>query len=529
MLLVAAIVSATIRVDQVGYPANAPKIALVWVRASARTPRAESRGHMEEAFEVLRDNGIIFTGKLSPPVVDRDSGDRVGLADFSAVRTPGEYTLRFGEDTATVVFANDPYASLLRLTTRAYTGQRCGTAVDLGDGYAHPTCHLESAFHSSSGRSGPAHIAGGWHDAGDYGRYVVNSGISTGTLLWACELFHLDMLDEVRWNVEWMLSMQDTDGGVWHKETSEVFPPFVAPQDDHSVQYVIGKGSCATGDFAAVMAIAARLYHRDDLLVAARRAFAWLHAHPNVTFRNPPGVLTGEYGDRDCSDERLWAAAELWRTDGDKDAHAYFVEHAQQAVRDVGPPDWQHVGALAAWSFAFASASDERISAAIRQRTIESANDIVRRANANAYRIPLYPKEYVWGSNAVAANYGLELLIANEFHHDPEYVNATLDIIHYLLGRNSFSLSWVTGTGTNPVMHPHHRPSATDGIEAPWPGLLAGGPNRNRQDPVLRKLPRDLPPARNYVDDQESYASNEVAINWNAPFVFILAGTQATK
>jgi endoglucanase len=133
-------------------------------------------------------------------------------------------------------------------------------------------------------------------------------------------------------------------------------------------------------------------------------------------------------------------------------------------------------------------------------------------------------RDYIWGSNAVAANYGVLLLVADRFKPDPRYRNAAQDNIHYLLGRNTFSLSWVTQVGENAFRHPHHRPSGGDGIDAPWPGLLAGGPNRSKQDPAMRAKLGDLPPAKMYLDDQESYATNEVAINWNAPLVFVLAG-----
>ena len=139
------------------------------------------------------------------------------------------------------------------------------------------------------------------------------------------------------------------------------------------------------------------------------------------------------------------------------------------------------------------------------------------------YRISLTAKDYVWGSNAVAANYGVQLLVANAMKADPRYVQAALDNLHYLLGRNTFSLSWVTQVGANPFRHPHHRPSGADNNPEPWPGLLAGGPNGHKQDPAMEKLP-DLPPARMYLDEQDSYATNEVAINWNAPLVFLLAG-----
>jgi endoglucanase len=191
---------------------------------------------------------------------------------------------------------------------------------------------------------------------------VVNSGISTGTLLWTWEIFGdrlkqvklnipesgngtPDILNEIRWNLDWMLSMQDDDGGVWHKQTSERFCDFILPEKDTLISYVIGTGkepyksSCATGDFAAVMAIAARAYrpfdaaYAEKCLRAARQAWNWLEKYPDVTFRNPPGVSTGGYGDGDCADEHLWAAAELWRTTGDQPTSAIFWSTSAHSAR----------------------------------------------------------------------------------------------------------------------------------------------------------------------------------------------------
>jgi endoglucanase len=130
--------------------------------------------------------------------------------------------------------------------------------------------------------------------------------------------------------------------------------------------------------------------------------------------------------------------------------------------------------------------------------------------------------DYYWGSNGVAAGYGMYLLIASQFAPDPSFTSAARDNLHYLLGRNTFSLSWVTKVGENPFQHPHHRPSVATG-EA-WPGLLSGGPNAGREDAVLAALPKDLPPAKVYADQMASYASNEIAINWQAALVFLLAG-----
>ncbi|HEU5163209.1 MAG TPA: glycoside hydrolase family 9 protein [Thermoanaerobaculia bacterium] len=538
-----------IRADQVGYPAGAAKVAVVVA------PEAE-----RFAVHRIADGEKVFEGELTAATRDQLSGDTVRSADFSSVREPGSYEVRVpGIGTSWPVrIAETPYRDLLWLTMRSYYGQRCGTAVDLGGGYAHPACHLQGAFHRSSGQVGPAPSHHGWHDAGDYGRYVVNSGIATGTLLWAYELFPRplaaldlaipeskdptpDVLDEVRWNLEWMLSMQDRDGGVWPKQTSAQFPSFVAPHEDGSTSFVIGSGeppfksSCATADLAAVAAIAARVYRPWDEKFAIRahsaalRAWGWLEKHPNATFSNPGGIGTGAYGDSNCLDERLWAAAEIWRTTGDAGAHAFFLARADAAIRAINsddPPGWKNVGALAAWAYVLGGKGDEGLSKAIANRSVAAADAIAVRAAGNGWHSPLVEENFVWGSNGVAANYAMQLLVADAIRPKDEYRSAALDIVHYLLGRNPAGISYVTGAGPQSVRHPHHRPSGADAIDEPWPGLLAGGPDARRRDPLLRKLPRDTPPAKLYLDDEGSFASNEVAINWNAPLVFALAGLE---
>jgi len=545
-----------IKVDQAGYLPHAPKLALV----VSNSPSAD--------FAVRRaaDGSVAFQGKLAAPVADAESGDRVQAADFTKLTERGTYYLDVAGVGRSWDFAIGPdvFSRAYYLAMRSFYGQRCGTAVDLGPefpGYAYSACHLKGAYHASSGRTGPQTPVKGWNDAGDYGRYVVNSGITTGTLLWTWELFGArigkvklnlpesgngtpDILNEIRWNLDWMLSMQDQDGGVWQKQASEGFGGFIMPDKDTSVSYVIGTGkepyksSCATADFAAVMAIAGRVYQPFDAAYAgkcfqaARQAWIWLDKYPNVTFRNPSGVVTGEYADGNCGDERLWASAELWRTTGEDLYHRYFLTHYgeyRETVRTVPGEGWAHVAPLGLWTYVLGKGKDAAAVAAIRQDSVRAADQFVERSGRNGYRIGMIAEDYVWGSNGVAANYGVQLLVANAIRRDPRYVRAALDHLHYLLGRNTFSLSWVTQVGANPYRHPHHRPSGADGKPEPWPGLLSGGPNRGRQDPVLRKLPADLAPAKVYVDDQGSWASNEVAINWNAALVFVLAGVLPEK
>jgi endoglucanase len=276
------------------------------------------------------------------------------------------------------------------------------------------------------------------------------------------------------------------------------------------------KTSCATADFAAVMAIAARLYrsfdpsYADRVLHAAEAAWRWVEQNPNVIFHNPPGITTGEYGDADCGDERLWAAAELFRTTGNENYSQYFLQHYREylnTIRAVGPPSWSMVGPLALWTYVLGDGKDAAAVAAIRQQSSEAADRIAERASHNAYRIS-------------------QLLVADRLHPDPRYVHAAWDNLHYILGRNAFSLSWVTHVGEHAFQHPHHRPSGADEIGEPWPGLMSGGPNPGREDPVMKRLVSpDVPRAKAYLDETGAYACNEVAINWNAPLVFTLAAS----
>lgn len=537
--------TAKIYCNQIGFQPQARKVATV-VSSGAN------------AFQVrsAASGAVIQHASLSLPQYDLASGDSIQTADFSTLQAPGSYVLASDNGLRSGEFrvGAEIYREPLWLTMRAFYGQRCGCNVDLGHGYEHPTCHREGAFHPTSGRSGKFANHGGWHDAGDYGRYIVNSGISTGTLLWAWEFYapalHSldlripesggktpDFLAEIQWNLNWMLALQDADGGVWQKQASEQFCPFVMPQDDLAISYVIGTGfppyksTCATADLAAVAAIAARCYAACDpafaqsCLVAARKAWKWCVRNPNVLFKNPAGIGTGEYGDSSCHDEFAWASAELWRTTGESDYERAFLASLPQpiAAMTIHAPSWNNLTAMACWTYALA----ERNSAAsvvlpIEQATLKSAEQMVRRGAANGYGNTLSLDDYIWGSNGVAANHSLLLLVADRIHPDRSFRDAAVANLDYVLGRNCFGLSWITHLGSNPFMNPHHRPSVADHIAAPWPGLMSGGPNAHPADPVARLLPR-LPPMRSYIDDHGAYSCNEVAINWNAPLVFALA------
>ncbi|HET6177667.1 MAG TPA: glycoside hydrolase family 9 protein [Candidatus Sulfotelmatobacter sp.] len=538
--------SAPIVMNQLGYLPDATKLITVRAPSAKLLVRAVSGG------------AVVLQDKPGAAREDLASGDRVQICDISSVRQPGMYVLETdGGKSAPFEIGKDVYRRALWLTMRSYYGQRCGCGVDLGDGYSHPVCHLSAEFHRTSGKSGAYKNHGGWHDAGDYGRYVVNSGISTGTLLWAWEMCNgavrklglkipesggkiPDFLAEIRWNLDWMLSLQDADGGVWHKQTSENFCGFIMPQDDHSISYVIGTGSTpykstgATADLAAVAAIAARCYGPfDDAYAkscadAARRAFSWASKNPNVTFENPEGVRTGGYGDNDCRDEILWAAAELWRTTGEEEYRKAFEAGIGYLKTESGlrvkTPGWNDLSAMALWTYALAErkGGSSELLAQIRDGSSRAAEALVRNSRENGYGNTMSISDYGWGSNGVAGNQSLQLIVADRLQKNDAFRQTAAENLHYLLGRNCWDLSWVTQLGRRAFEHPHHRPSAADNIAAPWPGLVSGGPNGHPADRVGAALPKG-PPMKMYKDDEGAYSLNEIAINWNAPLVFLLA------
>jgi endoglucanase len=535
-------------VDQMGYRPDSRKTVFVTRYSESFTVRNATTGR------------IFYRGSLTAAM---DSDPATGMAvyrgDFSSFANAGRWFIvtDAGDSSFTFRIDDTVYAPVLRAALKGFYFQRCGTALNAkyAGVYAHPVCHAADAtFHATAESTGAADVSGGWHDAGDYGKYAVNAGISAGTLLMAYEYFPRkfgaddvgipesgngipDILDEARWELAWLLKMQHPGGGVFSKVTKERFEGFTMPQDDTSppLRCIYQLSSCATGDFAAVMGRAAREYRQfdkafaDTCLNRARAAWKWLQEHPSIVpsggFRNPPGTSTGEYGDGRDADERLWAAVELYETTGERAFHAAYVRGAPSSGYLRGLSSWGEVGPLASLTYALSthSSANRSIRAEARQSLKAQCQYLVEmKRGRSGFYSALLATEYGWGSNSVAMNAAVVLLLGFREFGTPTYESAAADQLHYVLGANALGRSFVTGFGLRPPLHIHHRPSGSDGIVDPVPGLLAGGPNRNREDAVLATIfPAGTPGALCYVDSLASYASNEIAINWNAPLVFV--------
>jgi len=333
----------------------------------------------------------------------------------------------------------------------------------------------------------------------------------------------------VRWNLDWMLTMQDpADGGVYHKLTTLQFSGTVMPAVDRATRYVMMKTVTASYDFAGVMAQAALQYsrlgkHEDAgrFYDAAKAAFAWAEKNPGEYYVQPDDVGTGTYADNNSDDERIWAAVALAQVQGDTS----YLRIAGESSWTASVPWWGGVAALGAYEATMHKAQlGETLATGAQAAVLTSAKELLTASQASGYGIAT--KNFVWGSNSQVANEGIQLLYGYYLTGEAAYLQAAQAHLDYLLGRNPLAMSYVTGFGSKSPLHPHHRPSEADKVTAPVPGMLVGGPHGGGDDvgtstwscPEYRV---DGRPARSYIDDDCSYATNEVAINWNAPLAYL--------
>jgi endoglucanase len=555
LLAAAAGQAADIKVNQVGFLPASQKLAVVPASDAARFAVVDATTG-KQVYEGALDSGATWDA----------SGETVRLADFSSLRTAGTYRIRVAAlpESAPFSIGADAYRDLDAAAIRSYYLARASTALPAryAGVYARAAGHPDSQVLVHASAASPGRPAGtvisspkGWYDAGDYNKYVVNSGITTYTLLAAYEHFpgwfdklHVnlpesgnglpDVLNEALWNLDWMASMQDPDdGGVYHKLTNKQFDPMVMPSEANTPRYVVQKTTAAALDFAAVMAAAGRVMARFDsqapgrsarYLAAAQAAWRWALTHPAVTYRQPADIATGGYGDEQLDDEFSWAAAELLASTG-KDEYRARALQAGPAGNHV--PGWSDVRALGWMTLASHRTQLPEGAAMARERIVGLADQLVARWSVSPYRVSMARSDFVWGSNAVVLNQAMMLVQAYQLDHKPDYLNAAQSALDYVLGRNALAMSFVTGFGTVSPLHPHHRPSEADGIAAPVPGWLVGGPNPGQQDRqgCTKASYRSKLPALSYLDDVCSYASNEVAINWNAPLVYVAAALESLQ
>ena len=527
------------------------------------------------------------------------SGKERKVFDFSEITEPGTYTVKAGDESMNFTIDEHAYAELADEALLGFYHQRSGMDLDpaIAGQWARKGGHPDTevlihASAASESRPEGTIISSpkGWYDAGDYNKYVVNSGYSMGLMAEAFLMFpdvhdwdsledyfeycrntqdiYNPLFEELLYNEEWMWTMQDPeDGGVYHKLTTPNFEGFITPTECHQQRYVVQKSVTAALDFAGALCsmaelngmawfgddINARIYkHRYD---KAEAAYAWAKAHPDAFYNQwevnatyDPDITTGAYGDISADDEFFWAASSLYlatkKAEYLEDVMKYFPERFDLMtwgyVAPLGIFDWlQYEKFMKAEKVHYTGESyydDAEDIYKYKEYTItEQEQEIIDRCKAmlleycdaaildgerscynSAYGNK--PEDFRWGCASSFCDQAICFLYAYDITGDGKYLVNAHRNVNYILGQNATGYCYVTGFGKKSPMFPHSRLCHSDGIEEPIPGLLVGGPNPGHQDSAEVTYASTYPD-ESYEDVMPSYASNEIAINWNASLV----------
>lgn len=554
-----------IRYNHVGYAPDAAKFFFV----NPDELKKFTQENVEKLrFRIVDESGSVLhmdsfrEGSFNHQGLCDYSGEHLWTGDFSVVNKPCSCSIQICECkeccegiVPKVVFETEKFEigtewieCQLKANIKSFYFQRCG--VELEEKYAgkwaRPASHLDDniGFHPMMNREGTWNAHGGWYDAGDYGKYIVNGGVSVGTMLLACRLcegrvksiseggtFELPygLKDEVRFELDFFMRMQDTDGGVFFKVTPEHWDSFVSPADSDKLQkrMVLGKSTTSTLNFAGALAIASGVYRKDDAafadkcLDASERAYRWALDNPQVEWpHNTEG--SGGYGDEYYGDEFFWTRAALYCEKKDPALRPLLVEDMKNNGPKLGL-DWRDTQNFG-WLLLALQDFDLELQKQARESLEGTAWEIIRLQKEDAYGLSI--RKFIWGSNGEVSNHAFTLAVVNTWRQ--EINGESLDYwcreqLNFVYGRNPVNRSFVIGSAWSSPKRPHHRISHGDGVKEPIPGLLVGGINSDRQDGHRAPHYSSDLPGHSYTDERCSFASNETAINWNAPLTAVLA------
>jgi len=590
-LLLAAAASAApppanpVHMNQLGFLPGAPQRAIVDDPSPAPLP-----------WRLLDASGkVLETSQTAVFGDDPQSGEHVHRIDVSAPTGTG-YRIEVGGRTSRPFAVSPDLYDRLRGDSLNYFYQtRAGIPIEAryagGAEWARPAGHLPERAACLSGTDAQGNawpacdtvrdVTGGWYDAGDQGKYVVNGGIALWTLLNLYErqqALHRpsafgdrtgrvpetgngvdDLLDEARWELEFFLRMQvpdgtrvrvpvgvkrsraglafteiDAGGMAWHKVGDEHWTALPTPPHlDRERRILFPPSTGATLNLAATTAQCARIWRSIDpafagrCLAAAERAFAAAKRNPEV-YAIAAFTGSGGYGDPDLSDEVYWAAAELFVTTGKPEYRAAL--EASPWFRTAVAPEygWPKTATPGTISLVLVpNALPAAEKARLRRSLIAAADAFLADEDRTGYRIPYAPPGWPWGSTSSILNRAIVLALAADFTHEARYRAGVVDAMDFILGRNPLDRAFVTGTGARPMENPHHRfwtRQLDPSQPGPPPGVISGGPNSTAMgDPVASQLKGRCAPQTCWADDARAFTVNEVAINWNAPLVWVSA------
>lgn len=543
---------------------------------------------------------VVYSGKSTPYGFDTDSGDDVHILDFSDFDEVGtDYYIETDNGDMSHTFEisdGNLYTNMLYDSLKYFYHNRSGIDIEekyvLGSQWARAAGHNPDKATTENISTGSSwdytedytlDVTGGWYDAGDHGKYVVNGGISVWTMQNQYERVlannseysvmyddgamsipesgngYPDILDEARFQLEWMHKVVVPDdskyaGMAFHKVHDETWTGLaIAPADDEQPRIIKPPTTAATLNVSAVSAQGYRLWKdldsnfADECLEIAKKSYEAAKKNPSRYAPLDESVGGGAYGDDDVTDEFYWAASELYIATGEEkyytdmksSEHFLKVPTILSGGEDsdtVGSFNWGNTSALGNLSL---SITDNELSSSdlndIKDNIISAADFYIELEESQGYGIPLEQctlfnldaKGYPWGSNSFVVNSAIVMAYANDFTEDEKYLNGVSTAMDYIMGRNPMDYSYVTGYGSHYAEYPHHRFWSYQ-VDENFPkapsGILVGGPNSGMQDPWVKGAGWKLgskEPQLCYLDHIEAWSVNECTINWNSPLAWV--------
>lgn len=496
-------------------------------------------------YLVDAERGIsVYAGRLSRPCYDRESGDTVRLADFSDYNVKGRFFIRAGYRRSDVFEISDnPYKSLRNDIIHGIYLNRCGfdfysDAIEARQDkkYLRRSCHTDSIFHN--GRN--IDVSGGWHSAAGYSKNTLHTCIAAADMLYALKLFGESFSDcekelvedECRWGLDWLLKMQDSDGGVFEGVFTDDNDVFSSPDDDGSDYHIGAKNCSAALRFTAAAALGADYFRSTDsgysekLRKAAEKSWIWVVQSSEYSYYSSKYGIASRDGEGIYSleSEFMWAMCEMHSLTGD-DSFSEMIG-SKYLTSEFSGFGTDSCGGFAALSYLLSDRQHERnVEAFVRKRLMDRADRMWIADRGSGYQTARSAGGgFGYGSNFHILSDCMVFITAYLISGENKYLIGATDQFSYIFGKNPLSISFMTSPGEDCCKAPCHCLSASLESEEPVPGMIVSGANTRRSDEYSKwHIEKDSPPAKCYIDNEFSRSTNEPAVHFAAPVIFISA------
>lgn len=524
-----------IHINRLGYMTGMPKSAVCSVTAGI-------------FYLVDAVRGVsVYAGRLSHPFYDRESGDTVRLADFSDYNVKGRYFIRAGyRRSDEFEISENPYKNIRSTILHGIYLNRCGFNFENDsfseredEDFMRRECHMDPiAFRSDSDAT--RNVSGGWHSAGCYCRNTVSACLTAADMLYALKLFRgsfpkperVLIEDECRWGLDWLMKMQDSDGGVYSGIDARHSDTFVAPDEDNDEYFIEDKTCRAALRFTAVTALAADCFRGVDMSYAkklrnaAEKSWLWIVQSDEYNYYTGKDGSCSESGEGAfrLESDFMWAMCEMYSLTGD-DSFADIISRKYVTSVFTGFGGTQ-CGGFAALSYLLSEHNRDRaVEAFIRKRLIDRAERMLIAIKESGYRTARSAGGgYCYGSNADVLSDCMDFITAYLISGDQRYLSGATDQFSYIFGQNPMDIMYMTGAGEEYCRFPSHKLSISSNSDSPLPGMIVSGANGERGDEYSKwHIEKGMPPAKCYIDNEYSFSTNEPAVHFSAPVIFVSA------